>query len=616
MELDTRRSITDPSGSDDWSTNFTATDSTNTSVSSRTIKTSQNTSLAAMFEDFLDRQGVVHEGVRDKHSIIFLADSSPLTFALEELQRGKATSLHDVGTHLIQSLENDESSVTPQRSTHPSHISREDINYLKAKGAFDFPKPEILNSLVSAFMERFYPLYSIVDRTKFEQLYKEQKLPWILLHSVCLIGATYCEHSVIHKSGFKGRWHARRLFYDKAKVLFDLGYETDKIVLLQTVLMLTFWGPQMKSYWNPCSWVGFGVTIADSLGIYKSTSSAHMNAADRGLLRRLWWTLASRDAYCAALLGRPFRINMTICDTEMLTLEDFGQDIDRYPANGRLEAQTGATYQIQIVKLSLILRQIVLLRSNPAQNSVRIEALHSMLTQWESELPQIVDWHDPSSSSNIFATSLKIIFHHHLIVMHLGAPNPSSNVINQDIETQETTSAKIAESAAQMISSSALALMMKNMVGFMPHEAFPGFLIAGIVFYRQMKKPQSVLAQLGQAALDNCQIVLNEARERWDAGQWAMRIFDFLVSRTDKTQSSARQNWHCVNTNEQNVATQDDIHEMSMGFPHDAGADSILHSIDLDSPPHQDIMGGIHDINLIPTYFMTGVDYDFNFALP
>lgn len=86
----------------------------------------------------------------------------------------------------------------------------------------------------------------------------------------------------------------------------------------------------MKSYWNPCSWVGFGVTVVESLGIYRIHTSTYMDTKRRSLLKRLFWTLAVRDAYCAALLGRPFRLNIAQCDTESLNIDDFDHDEKDY----------------------------------------------------------------------------------------------------------------------------------------------------------------------------------------------------------------------------------------------------------------------------------------------
>jgi hypothetical protein len=62
----------------------------------------------------------------------------------------------------------------------------EDIAALEAKGIFEAPEKSILDALVSVFLDRVFPLYPIVNRQEFQQQYQANKVPWILLHAVCL----------------------------------------------------------------------------------------------------------------------------------------------------------------------------------------------------------------------------------------------------------------------------------------------------------------------------------------------------------------------------------------------------------------------------------------------
>jgi hypothetical protein len=545
-------------------------------------------SLTSMFERFLEQRSQNPEDATTT-GVIFMSGASPLTFALEEAQGGNNTinaALHSAGSH----FPNGNGAKVIEVDVHPSHLSSEDISYFKGKGAFDRPKSELSDALFRAFAERFYPLYSIVDLNGFEETFKAGSLSWILFHSVCFIGVTFCDLSVIHRGGFKGRWHARRHFYDKAKLLFDVGYETNKIVLLQSVLMLSFWGPQMKSYWNPCSWVGFGVTIAESLGIYRINKSTYMDAKRRSLLKRLFWALAVRDAYCSALLGRPFRLNITQCDTEPLILEDFDHE-ENCPNQDHGKCLSHGHYQIQVSKLSLILRKIVEAQFGPSKNTTQALHLHSLMDTWQSELPRSVNWWEQQApTTDIFAMSLKIIFHQQLILIHLKKRDDAESAAFQAaslLPTVSTSSTQITESAAQMISSTAFTIMANSMLGMMPHEAFSGFFIAGIVFYRGMKQPQDSLARLSRSALDNCQMVISEARERWDLANWVMRIFDFLLSSSNPAPETAIQApWTGL---PQASLAQGPVSGPACYnyMPSMMPEDDILHSTDFGSPTYQ-----------------------------
>jgi hypothetical protein len=138
-----------------------------------------------------------------------------------------------------------------------------------------------------------------------------------------------------------------------------------------------------------------------------------------------------------------------------------------------------------------------------------------------------------------------------------------------------------------MISSTAFTIMANSMLGMMPHEAFSGFFIAGIVFYRGMKQPQDSLARLSRSALDNCQMVISEARERWDLANWVMRIFDFLLSSSNPAPETAIQApWTGL---PQASLAQGPVSGPACYnyMPSMMPEDDILHSTDFGSPTYQ-----------------------------
>jgi hypothetical protein len=387
--------------------------------------------------------------------------------------------------------------------------------------------------------------------------------------------------------------------------VFDIGYETNKIVLLQSVLMLSFWGPQMRSYWNPCSWVGFGVTIAESLGIYRINTSTYMDTKRRSLLKRLFWALAVRDAYCAALLGRPFRLNIAQCETEPLTLEDFDHD-EKCCNQDHAKCLAHGHYQIQVSKLSLILRKIVEAQFGPSKNSTQAIHLHNLMDTWQSELPQAVSWWEQQApTADVFAMSLKIVFHQQLILIHLKKRDDTESAVSHIgslLPSVSHSSTQIAESAAQMISSTAFTIMANSMLGMMPHEIFSGFFVAGIVFYRGIKQSQDSLARLSRSALDNCQMVISEARERWDLANWVMRIFDFLLSSSSPAPEIATQTQWTGLTPTSLAQGPGSVPFCNYNYmPDMLPEDDILHSTDFGSPSYQ--MGSMaNDFFLMSNY--------------
>ncbi|KAL3450261.1 fungal-specific transcription factor domain-containing protein [Aspergillus insuetus] len=474
-------------------------------------------SISAMFEDFLSWRDKRSEG---RLGLILLGEPSPLTFALEELPQDSHPQLHDASSQICSSANLE----VIQNDIHPPHLDAADIAYLKAKGAFTCPSEKTLDDLVAAYLTHFHPLYSIVNKVELDKVHRERKLPWILLHAVCFVGATFCDPYILHSCQFPSRVDARRHFYQKAKLLFDTSYETNKIILLQVAIMLSFWGPQMQSYWNPSSWIGFGVTFAVSLGIHRSTPSSNAPGGDRGLLRRLWWTLVVRDTYCAVLLGRPFRIDLPHADTGMLTPDDFVY-----------ENYDQGFYQIQLARLSQILRAIT--RCRLGDRKLHPHAVHAQIEAWRADLDVSLHstWPPAAGSPPLMCSSaLEILYHYCRMLLYIDKPgllslNPGTERERESERGRPPSSHSLVESAALAISSKAITLMTKTRLPHLPHELFPGFFVAGIVHYRQTHRADDmIVAQMARASLDNCRVVLNEARECWEPGRWALEIFDFL----------------------------------------------------------------------------------------
>lgn len=159
-------------------------------------------SLAKMFEEF------VEEREQGGLGMILFGEASPLTFALEE-HIGDQACFYDARPTLSQN----KLLVDVPKEIHPKHCAPEDIAYLSAKGAFTLPDAQTFEAYLDAFLTRFYPLYTIVNKSELLEAHDRNTLPWIMLHGICLIGATFCDASIIHRTSHKSRAEARQSYY-------------------------------------------------------------------------------------------------------------------------------------------------------------------------------------------------------------------------------------------------------------------------------------------------------------------------------------------------------------------------------------------------------------------
>lgn len=302
------------------------------------------------------------------------------------------------------------------------------------------------------------------------------------------------------------------------------------MILLQVAILLSFWGGNPDDNWNFYSWIGMGVTIAETIGCHRSLTGTHLSPQDRSLLKRLWWVLAIRDGLSAALIGRPFKVNLDHCDVDVLAATDFEQDLD---LSVDLTTQQcyhhSIVYQIWATKLTIILHHIISARSHPSkQLSSTASSLRQRLKEWRSQLPAEMEWSGKSGDNlNIFASTLAIMYNHHLILTYLNNnAAEQTDPINPDSPMTPDAIHEATDMAAQQIALVACGVVTRSEILQAPHELFHGVFVAAVVFYIQAKSSNPTTAQLGISGLTNCKMVLQAIRDTWDPSPWFAQLFD------------------------------------------------------------------------------------------
>jgi hypothetical protein len=124
-------------------------------------------------------------------------------------------------------------------------LAAEDLQYLKAKGCFLLPSES--RGLVRAYFQYVHPTFPVIDASSFLQHYAAYGLDGInllLLWSMFSVSASYV--STLPQKAYK------KMYADRAKLLFELSHEKDKIVLVQSALLISFWfedGEDVKQSW-------------------------------------------------------------------------------------------------------------------------------------------------------------------------------------------------------------------------------------------------------------------------------------------------------------------------------------------------------------------------------
>ena len=82
------------------------------------------------------------------------------------------------------------------------------------------------------------------------------------------IGVSLCSDAALATTGYTNRYQAKGLFYQRAKEIYDVGWETDMMVKLQSLFLLSFWRGGPTEERDVRFWLGAAISIAQKKGIH------------------------------------------------------------------------------------------------------------------------------------------------------------------------------------------------------------------------------------------------------------------------------------------------------------------------------------------------------------
>jgi len=288
--------------------------------------------------------------------------------------------------------------------------------------AFAVPPAPIRDALIKAYFSRFHPFFPILSTERFESHLNSSmtnKSPsLLLLQSMLMIGAMHCPLSLLTSplSGhtdwkpFSNRSTAIETLVHRARMLFSIDHEKDRLSVIQSMFLLQFWWRIPGEYKDQSYWVAGALRIAQSMGLHRSTRESWakgiLDEQEQMLWRRMWWALYIRDRQIAAAMGKPVLIQDEDCDVEGLSLQDFPT-----------EPKETALYMIESVKLIRVLHEILRCEFTPvpkaadggsllpSDRALRRERCQRMLEDWQRALPPELGGGQMVTTGNLEATA-------------------------------------------------------------------------------------------------------------------------------------------------------------------------------------------------------------------
>jgi hypothetical protein len=332
-----------------------------------------------------------------------------------------------------------------------------EVEILRVRGALSLPPKEICDELINAFFTWVAPIVPIINKTSFMKKYRDPNNPpsILLMQAILLAGSRVCPiSSLVNSNG--SETSSATLFYQRAKALYDADYEKDRVIMVQSLVLLGwYWEDPGKVTKNVFYWNGLAISIAEGFGMHRSVKDSNLTAEDKRLWKRIWWTLFTRDRAVAAALGRPVHINTQDSDVEMITEDDFIED------GGQMK-QVHVQFFLNYVRLSQVVDKIMVdnYSTTSKPNAIVFTKCVQALSDWLQNCPAEVRW--DLEGYDFWSAYLHCIYHTaNCLLYRAYLPTSISRL-------RTTPRWRPAFQSAEIITSIAKKLMAKDELKFTP----------------------------------------------------------------------------------------------------------------------------------------------------
>lgn len=264
--------------------------------------------------------------------------------------------------------------------------------------------------------------------------------------------------------------------FDRARVLFDMGYETDRTVLVQCLLLMSLYPQPINSPKGSLNLIAQAVSHAYVLGLHRNPARFAEDTRERCRRKQLWWSLYIRERMVLLDHGSPWIINERDHDVPLLTLGDFAHDplCSEKNAKDIFTPEHNASYQRKLALMFIERSKLAVIIGNLAPISTNITHKHDqpwpsihpgvsdceevlttgqLLDKWVASLPMEVACLQPNSYANgqsdmnsllsVHITSLMLLYHlasnHWAVLRWFQVSSPTLDVSESAIKTLWTT---------------------------------------------------------------------------------------------------------------------------------------------------------------------------------
>ncbi|KAG6089045.1 Cutinase transcription factor 1 beta [Claviceps sp. LM218 group G6] len=455
----------------------------------------------------------------------------------------------------------------------PAKVAPEDVQYLVIKGALTLPDISLQNALLQCYIEYVYPYMPLIDLHNFLSVVDRRdgvngQTSLLLYQSIMFSAVAFVDMKHLREAGYSSRKAARKAFFQKTRLLYDFDYEQDRLVLVQSLMQMTYWYETPDDQKDTWHWMGVAISLAHTIGLHRNPGTTSMSTSKQRLWKRIWWSCFMRDRLVALGMRRPIRIKDQDFDVPMLTESDFDiqplqEGISVVPAECTLIRDVNMQRELAVMCISkaklclcishmLKVQYSVLIRDKmkpenttnstmmlfPNSQADNVDSVHSVdleLNAWAASLPEIcqyrplkpMDVQGGRSTVAVQRTMLHMVYHTTISALHRPQFLPSSPTQRPTTsrEVQEISRLRVRDAAAQ-ITRMASELQRLRLERFLPTTGVTVILPAMIIHLLEMKDPWPQTRDRAIKGFRHCMRVMEKLRELYAAADYATGFLD------------------------------------------------------------------------------------------
>lgn len=402
---------------------------------------------------------------------------------------------------------------------------RKRMEALQAEGAFSFPPSDVRIALLEAFFQWFHPHFAVVDEADLWEAHRQGTVSPLLLQAMLFIGVIHCDEGTLRNLGWGNRHRARYVFYIRAKDIYDASYETNKLIVLQAVFLMSFWRAGALLEKDARHWLSCAISLAQTKALHRASGGA-CDEKTAKLKRRLWWAIYVRERQCGSALGLPNRIRDEDCDVESLITADFEHAY--LPTTSPIDTERYKDYGVGISQLAVFLGKIVDAGYLP-NRTLKPEdraTIRDELYMWKQQLPLVMQVSvDTGDDPSFQASMLHLAYNNLLMLLY------RSNFIN-DEDGSTDVEGNIALQAAARNSRIVEDMLPRANIGHAQIHVITNLFNTLCIHVAHLRRSSGINRTLAEHRAKLCLLGLQELQKTWEVTNWVLQLFFQYLDRS------------------------------------------------------------------------------------